>query len=197
MANVKAVHFVGESIVRFLDNSYPDDLRHDFACTFKQSATGFLANADEADTTLSLLLYRIQSNEHLRQTRPTPFSNRRPPLALDLDYLLTVWSKAAGDEHVILTWAMRQLQLHPTLDGSILRGDASWKRTDSIEITPAELSLEQMARIWDRMHSSYRLSVAYTARVVLVEEDSMTDSLPVVAERFSYGGVPESNGGRL
>jgi hypothetical protein len=194
MANVKAVHFVGESIVRFLDNSYPDTLRHDFPCTFKQSATGFLANSDEADTTLSLLLHRIQSNEYLRQSRPAPFSNRRPPLALDLDYLLTVWSKQPGDEHVILTWAMRQLQLHAILDGSALRGDASWKTTDKIEIVPAELTLEQMARIWDKMHSSYRLSVAYTARVVLVEEDEMPDSLPVVAEQFSYGGMP-GNGG--
>ncbi len=191
MANVKAVHFVGESIVRLLDNSYPDDLRHDFPCIFKQSSTGFLASADEADTTLSLLLYRIQSNEHLRQARPTPFSNRRPPLALDLEYLLTVWSKAPGDEHVILTWAMRQLQLHPILDGSTLRGDASWKPTEKIEIIPAELTLEQMARIWDRMHSSYRLSVAYTARLVLVEEASMPETLQAIAERFSTGEMGE------
>jgi hypothetical protein len=194
MANVKAVHFVGESIIRFLDNSYPEDLRHDFPCTFKQSATGFIANSDETDTTLSLLLYRIQFNEHLRQSRPTPFSNRRPATALDLDYLLTVWSKLPGDEHVILTWAVRQLQLHAVFDGSALRGDASWKPADRIEIVPAELTLEQMARIWDKMHSSYRLSVAYTARVVLVEEDVVPDSLPVVAEEFSYSGMPESNG---
>src|SRR6185436_12231902 len=118
--------------------------------------------------------------------RPSAYSNRQPPLALDLQYLLTIWASKPDDEHVVLTWAMRQLQLHPVLDRSILRGAASWKDTDRIEIIPAELSHEQMARIWDKMRASYRLSVAYTARVVLIEEDGLPDSLPVVAERFSY-----------
>ena len=186
MANVKAVHFVGESIMDFLEFSYPEDMRTTFKCAFKQTSTGALAAADDENTTLTLLLYRVQMNEHQRQARGSGFNQRKSPLALDLHYLLTAWSSKPSDEHVTLTWAMRQLQLFPVLDKSMLRGTASWKDTDRIEIIPAELSHEQMARIWDKLRPTYRLSVGYVARMVLIEEDETPDALPVIAERFSY-----------
>jgi hypothetical protein len=60
-----------------------------------------------------------------------------------------------------------------------------------IQIISAELSNEDMMRIWDTLKPSYRLSVAYIARVVRIEGDEVEDARPVVATRLLWGDRQE------
>jgi hypothetical protein len=55
-------------------------------------------------------------------------------------------------------------------------------------VIPAELTTEDMMRIWDALDPPCRLSVSYIARLVRLDPDTMEAAgPPVVARRFAYG----------
>lgn len=192
MANILAIHSVGHSLINSLGRAYPPELRAQHSCDFQLFSSGQLANLQEIDTTLSLYLYRVTVNDQMRNTRRTSDAHSKDvPLSLDLHYLLTVWADSAMAEHHILAWAMREWYLHPTLNASSLSAEAGWTPNDIIQIIPTELSTEDMMRIWDALEPSYRLSVAYIARVVRLDADRLPDALPVVATRFDYRQIEE------
>ena len=197
MTNVFAIHSVGESLRTYLDNSYPQELRDIHPCEFKLLSSGELAGTAEIDGVLSLYLYRVTMNEHFRNTKRIVDTTREnTPLSVDLHYLITVWYKRAFPEHTVLAWAMRQLQQHPVLDRSSLSPEAGWGAGEFIQVIPAELSTEDIMRIWDALDPAYRLSVSYIARVVRIDTDSTLAGMPVVASRFAVangvgaGGAP-------
>lgn len=186
MTNVHAIHSVGESLAAYLNNTYPEALRDRFGCQFRLVSSGEMADAGSEfnQTTLTLYLYRVTMNEHLRGTRRAVGSLRTDqPLSVDLHYLLTVWANNAPEEQVILAWAMRQLHQHPVLDQASLSPDAEWGPGEYVQVIPAELSTEDIMRIWDAFDSSYRLSVSYIARVVRIDGEG-TRELPHVATRL-------------
>ena len=187
MANLYSVHSVGESLATSLRHAYPDALRTAFPCDFRLLSSGEMAN-DTANisTTLSLFLYRVSMNEYLRNSViVSEPPERSVPLSVDLHYLMIVWASSAEAEHTILTWAMRQLQLYPVLDTSSISPEGGWSNDDHIQVIPAELSTEDIMRIWDAFEAHYRLTVSYVARVVRVDADSIPDTRPVVATRFA------------
>jgi Pvc16 N-terminal domain len=187
VTNVLAIHSVGESLRAYLDSSYPADLRARNPCEFKLVSSGELAGDVELDAALTLYLYRVTVNEHTRNVRRvTGPTAENVPLAVDLHYLLTVWSRSAFTEQVVIAWAMRQLHQHPVLDASSLTPEAEWGSGDFVQVIPAELSTEDVMRIWDALDPGYRLSVSYIARVVRIDTDPFPTALPVVATRFAH-----------
>jgi hypothetical protein len=190
MANVLAVHSVGNSIVAYLRNSYPSDIagRPMPACSFDLVSCGQLAGDVEESTRITLLLHRVTVNEHGRQSRAAGAGRAGPaPLSLDLHYLLTAWAATPLDEQVTFAWALRQLHQHPVLDASVLSPEAGWARDEVIQIVPAELTTEDMMRIWDALDPSYRLSATYVARLVRLDPDEFAEFRPVVARRLGFG----------
>jgi hypothetical protein len=187
MANQFAIHSVGESLRKYLENSYPQELRASNSCSFRLVSSGELTDPSAFGTSLTLYLYRVTMNEHLRNIpRVNDPSDAMSPLAVDLHYLMTVWANNALAEHTILCWAMRQLYQHPVLDNSSLSPEAGWSSADIIQLIPAELSNEDVMRIWDALDPPYRLSVSYIARVARIDADAFESSRPAVATRFSY-----------
>jgi uncharacterized protein DUF4255 len=187
VANVLAVHSVGASLATYLRNSYPSDLRVQHPCDFRLVSSSDLVGTPEFGTTLSLYLFRVTQNEHLRNIprRNDPLDGAAP-LAVDLHYLMTVWADSALAEHTILAWAMRQLHALPVLDVSSLSPEAGWTPADFVQVIPAELSHEELMRIWEALDPPYRLSVSYIARVVRIDLDTAPASLPVVATRLTF-----------
>ncbi|MBW4484542.1 MAG: DUF4255 domain-containing protein [Tildeniella torsiva UHER 1998/13D] len=210
MANVRAIHSVGESLVTYLQTAYLTFQRQQEQlalaagpegavaltfpdCQFRLLSSNAMDDVDgESDTLLSLYLHRVAINEHLRNSRPANGLPRQEvPLSVDLHYLLTVWADSALAEHILLAWTMRQFHRLPILDESYLSTDAGWGPGEVVQIIPAELSNEDMMRIWDTLKPSYHLSVAYIARVVQIEVDEVEDSQPVVAMRLGWGDRTE------
>lgn len=111
-------------------------------------------------------------------------------LYLDLHYLLSYWdasAEGAEAEQKILIWTMRQLQSHPILDTSILSLSSAapgWDKTDSVQLVPADLSLQDILDIWDGLGPNYRLTISYVVRVVRVDR-AITPEMPVVATRLT------------
>ena len=190
MANVQALHSVGNSIVTYLQHTYPATIngKPAPACGFALLSSGELAAAVPDGTRLSLYLYRVTVNEHQRQQRPDRMSpEQQAPLGLDLHFLLTAWADTALDELVPMAWAMRQLYEHPILDASSLSPEAGWAPDEVVQIIPSELTVHDMMRIWDAFEPPYRLSVSYIARLVRLDPDRIDAAGPVVASRFAYG----------
>jgi len=94
MANIRAIHSVGNSIVTYLRNTYPDIAGGAAMpdCDFALLSMAELATPPDANNRLALSLYRITVNEHMRQQRPDRTSAEQPaPLGLDLHFLLSAW----------------------------------------------------------------------------------------------------------
>jgi hypothetical protein len=189
LANVFALHSVGESLATFLRNAYPQALREQHAAEFKLVSSGQLSNPEASfEDGLTLLLHRVTVSEHLRNARPSRNPDSVAPLVLDLHYLLSAWSQNAQTEQVLLAWAAAMLHEHAILDASSLTPDAGWAPDEVIHIVPSELSSEDMMRIWDAVAPPYRLSLSYTARVVRIDSTLLAPPPPVVARRLTVGG---------
>ena len=185
MADFLAIHSVGNSLVTALRNAYPADLEEDHPCQFRLLSSSELAQEDDFAPALTLYLHRVTLNEHLRNQGSPGNPHAQPgPLSLNLHYLLTVWSDSAEAEQTIFAWAMRQLHLTPLLDVSSLSPEAGWRPDEIIQLVPAELTNEDLMRIWDALAPSYRLSYPYVARLVRIEVPE-EDHRPVVAQRFA------------
>ena len=77
------------------------------------------------------------------------------------------------------------------LDASALSPEGGWSRDEVIQIVPAELSTEDVMRIWDALEPPYRLSASYVARLVRVDPDEDGEFRPVVARRLGFGTEAE------
>ncbi len=189
MANIYSVHSVAGSIIQFLRNAYPAELQESYPCAFRVVSSGEMAeDSDDFDTSVTLYLYRTIINEHVRNA-PSQHSSRdiSVPLSLDLHLVMSIWANSAAAEHTICAWVMRQLHQHPIMDVSSLTEEGGWSANDVVHIIPAELSNEDLMRIWDAIAPYYRLSVSYIARVVRIDVEPSDTGLPVVATRYQYG----------
>ena len=190
MANVQAIHSVGNSLVTYLQNTYPptlDGLTMP-SCAFALLSSGELETTPPDGARLTLYLYRVTVNEYQRQQRPDRMSpQQQAPLGLDLHFMMTMWADKAQDELVPMAWAMRQLHEHPILDASSLSPEAGWGPDEVVQIIPSELTVHDMMRLWDAFEPTYRLSVSYIARLVRLDPDRFDAAGPVVATRFGFG----------
>jgi hypothetical protein len=188
LANFNAIFSVGNSLAQYLQNAYPPDLAKSFPCQFKLVSSTDIASEETTalDQVVSIFLHRVTTNENFRTVRvlqDTP--NKQPVVFLDLHYLLTYWGSSAQAEQTILGWTMQQLQSSLILDSSILSADGGWDKTESVQLVVADLTLEDVLRIWDALGPKYRLSIAYIARVVRIDR-AVTPPGPVVATRFTF-----------
>jgi hypothetical protein len=140
---------------------------------------------------VNLFLYEASPNAALRNMDPPTARDgdtARPPLALDLHYLLTVYG-GAGDEvlaHRILGRSMRAFHDHPVLGrqeiASALAGNDLGDQIERVRISHEPLSLDEMTKLWGAFQKEYRTSTAYTVSVVLIDSDRPARTpLPVLA----------------
>jgi hypothetical protein len=174
MANALATHSVGKSLMTSLQNAYDaqNEITHPFA--FRLISAGELAElAAPPRNALTLFLYRLAQNEQPRSNRaPGSPVNANPPLTLELHYLLTAWADSASMEQTVLTWAMREIQMHPVLDSSNLSLEGGWEASDVVQLVPANLTNDELAGVWRLLSPPYHLSVSYIARGVRIDTHS-------------------------
>jgi len=189
MANEFALISLADSLAARLTHAYPPALQAAHPCSFQSVGSGgLLSDLGAEGAVLSVWPHRVTVNEQLRNVRPAPLpaaGRRNRPLALDVHLLLSVWSGSAATELVVLAWVMRELHREPILDASALSATGGWRADEVVQLVPAEMSVEDMMRIWEAIAPSYRISVPFVARIVSldVEED---EAAPVLARRFDY-----------
>jgi hypothetical protein len=194
MTNPRAIYAAGEFLRSYLERAYERERGRQGSYLADVGSCGFdlLASKEFFDAgnftlpRISLYLYRVTVNEHLRNVPRPNHPRQEVPLPLDLHYLLTVWAANSKDEQILLAWAAQQLYLNPLLDTAVLDHSVSWQIGDQIQVVPANLSNEELLRIWETLQTAYRLSVPYVARLVRIDREPIPDARPVVVTRFAY-----------
>lgn len=164
---------------------------------------------------VNLYLYHTAVNPTWRNLdipwRTRSGETARPPLAINLYYLLTAFYGDGEDNIDTTTDATRLLGSHRLLgramsvlhDYAILDAEAiqailpsadqlehPYDQVEHVRITPQTLTLDEMSKLWSSFQSQYRLSVAYEVSVVLIESSHNPKTpLPVLRRGPDDQGV--------
>ena len=157
------------------------------------------ADLDTNDSVrLSLYLYRIVENAYMKNRFPiegTGGMQRKPPLTLDLHYLLTPLVGTPREQQVVLGKSMQVLYDRAMLESSDLSGSLGLTG-ETVQLTLNSVSLEELTRVWQALEIPYRLSVCYIARVAIVDSEQEELVVPVIEKRVTYGTIKPGGKGR-
>jgi len=138
---------------------------------------------------LSIYLYRILENPYTKNRFPlngTGGKQRKPPLTLDLYYLVTPLVGTPREQQIVLGKTMQTLYDRAILESVDLPGSLG-ASGEEIRLILNPVSLEELTRVWQALEISYRLSVCYVARVAIVNSEDEQFAQPVVYRRVTYG----------
>ena len=180
---------VSKTLLDLLDNNLPGGISVDL-----------LSPKHPDNNALTLFLYKVLETPDFKNAPPQQTTKdgklieTRPPLTVDLYYLLTAHSKNSSliNGHIALSHAMRIFYDNGVLQGSLLRADKPISKgltQDSIlRITLNPLSMEDMSRIWSLFpDTSYEISVSYLVTPVPIESSRDEGSAPVVDQFHEHG----------
>jgi hypothetical protein len=172
VAKAQAIAVTGQTVLGLLADNIP---KSEFAnARFELYQTANFSSPMEEG--ISLFLYRVEINAALRNF-PSKTGldgiTRRPPLPLDLYYLLTVWAKDAVKQQRILGWAMRTLEDAPILSAGRLNHFGTetdvFQPNETVEVIFHSLSLQDMSNLWSTFKISVPSSVGYIARIIGID----------------------------
>lgn len=134
-----------------------------------------------------------------------------PPLPLDLHYLLTFYGNEAGggDEDVeaqrMLALAGLGLHERPSFTSDEMRAALEEVdptaatnfdgRQEPVRLSPTNLNVDELSRLWAAFQVKYRLSTAFVASVVLIEARTKRPAAaPVISRGSGDRGFPAEAG---
>jgi hypothetical protein len=188
MATYPAIAITGQAILKLLTESCP---RAEFgAVSFELFHVGNFSQPRPMDEGISLFLYRLGVNA-ARRNLPSQVKlnglRYRPPLPLDLYYLLTAWAKSAAKQQRLLGWAMRVLEDTPLLPSGLLNDVGPepeiFQPNETVEIIYEPLSLQDMYNIWSVLKASPQLSASYVVRAVSIDSTVLITEAALVQTR--------------
>jgi hypothetical protein len=138
---------------------------------------------------LSVYLYRVGENGFMKNRHPVEGTGgqlQKPPLCLDLYYLITPMLTDAFDRQVVLGKVMQVLYDHPTLDGPDLVGSLAGAG-DVLRLSLNSVPLNEVALVWQALQIPYMLCASYIMRVALVQSGEEHGGARVVAVDRRYG----------
>jgi hypothetical protein len=186
VAKFQAIAATGQTILGLLADAVP---KPEFsAARFELFQVGdFQPSLEEG---ISLYLYRVAVNGSRRNLAPTVAPNGkrfRPPLPLDLHYMLSAWARTAESEQRLLGFAMRTLADTPILHAGLLNhyGPETdiFRPAETVELILDQLTLQDLNNLWSATKISPPLSVNYVARMIAIESTRELVDLPVVQTR--------------
>lgn len=145
---------------------------------------------DDNSVRLSIYLYRVVEDATSKNRFPVNGSggaSRKPPLTLDLYYLVTPLVGTPRDQHIVLGKVMQVLYDRTILDGADLVG-ALKSSGDPVRVILNPVTLEETTRVWQALEISYRLSVCYLVRVAMLDSRREQFQQPVVEKSTTFGG---------
>jgi hypothetical protein len=155
-----------------------------------------------ANPSLNLFLYQTAINaawRNLDLPQVKSGEGGKPPLALNLHYLITPYSEDGGPiyprNHRILGAAMSVLHDHPVLlPGDIPQGSDGGLRDqfERLRITLLPASIDEISKLWSALQTNYQLSAAYEVTVVLIESKLPAKAPLPVLKRGDEDRGPEA-----
>ena len=195
MSNHLAIATVTATLQRMLQSAVGVDMEGATVTTVRPDSNG----GGTPETGLNLYLYQVSPNLAGRNMDlPTRRSDgttvMRPRVAFDLHYLLTFYGEESSlVPQRVLGSVARTLHAQPILSRESIRTTVDEHEylsdsnlADEVELvrfTPISLSLEELSKLWSVFFQvPYRLSVAYQASVVQIEEEETISVAKPVTE---------------
>ncbi|TGA83679.1 DUF4255 domain-containing protein [Streptomyces sp. MZ04] len=161
-----------------------------------------IAEGDGTKGVLNLFLHQTGIDPAWRNADPDgshPGECRHPALPLVLHYLFTAHVPPGENSTVperLLGAAMAALHERPQLRADDLRAAAGFSdlhlQQEPVKVTPAMMTADEMCLLWAALGHGYRLSVAYEARVVLIDSATPGRAPLPVLRRGAAGTGPEA-----
>ncbi len=199
MSNHLAIATVTATLQRILQDTVQADVEGARVTTVRPDNVG----RGIPETGVNIFLYRIAPlnwrNQDLPGRRSTGELQKRPQIALELNYIMTCYGNEVELEpQRLLGSVVRTMHSQPILKSESIRNtleDSSFRylresdlpdQVESIRFAPLGLSTEDLSKIWSIFFQTpYSLSLAYQGSVVLIESsDIPRRALPVRKPRF-------------
>lgn len=190
MASYHAIAATGEAILGLLEAACPKT-------EFPSAEFALYQPSDFQEPIregISLYLYRVSINTSRRSLPPRLDRNGRrykASLPVDLSYALTAWATSAARQQRLLGWAMRTMQDTPILPAGLLNHYGPEAQTfgpsESVELFCESLTLQDSVNLWEAFKPHPQLSVAYIARLILLDSElEMPEGAPVQTREFDF-----------
>lgn len=142
---------------------------------------------------VSLYLYRVtvSGNRNLPPQRGPDGRRYRPPIPLDLHFLVTAWAETAIRQQRMLGFAIRTLEDTPILPAGVLNQHSPepnvFRPEETVELVYESVSVQDFGYIWDVAQTKEQPSATYVARMVEIESlVSVDDAGPVQTRVLEY-----------
>jgi len=197
VASYQAIVGVSRAIRGLLDMACP---RPEFeGARFEvYQASDFQNPMDEG---VSLYLYRVGSSSRRNlPSRTGPNGETyRPPLALDLYYMLTAWGRTFEKQQGLLGFCIRELGNMPILPSGLLNhfGPEAdiFHQDEAVELVFEPLTLQDFANIWEPLKPNLQPSATYVARMVTIESTvQVTDGSNAQTRQFDFKNTTPLSG---
>jgi hypothetical protein len=193
MGDYSVVADAGQSIINVLWEEIQTDAQVNGLIP-SEAAISLESPADLAGNNsvrISIYLYRIVEDPYMKNrfqsVAGSGGSQRKPPLSLDLYYLVTPMLGAPRDQQIMLGKVMQVLYDRAILEGPDLSG-ALTTGNQQLRVMINPVSLEECTRVWQALEVPYRLSVCYVARVAMVDSRVEQFAQSVLASTSSMQG---------
>jgi len=148
---------------------------------------------------VSLYLYRltVSSNRNLPPRLGRDGRRYRPPLPLDLHFLVTAWADDAVKQQRLLGFAIRTLEDTPILPAGVLNQHGPepdvFRPEETVELVFEGLSVQDTSYVWEVAQTKEQPSAPYVARMVEIESSiALDEAAPVQTREFDLAkaGTP-------
>ena len=193
MASYKAINGVMSELMEYLKRRLPDELESGPINAKIELFSSQRLAGNISGNVIGIYLYRVLVDSYGRNRYLTPGGGGpqtpQPELPVNLHFLLVVYGSNTQNEMDLLAWAMQQLSGAVTLDAGNLRDiDPSWNPKETVQITPEDLSTEDLFRIWEVLKADYTVSIPYVAKTIrLLPDPPLRDNTPVKTRVFESG----------
>jgi len=193
VASFQAIAATGQAMLGLLADAVP---KPEFAnAQFELYQIGNLVNP--MDEGISLYLYRVAVNGTRRNMPPVtgPDGRRyRPPIPLDLHYLLSAWARSPVKQQRLLGWAIRMFEDVPILPTGLLNNYGPepeiFQPGETVELVLESLTLQDLNNLWSATKATPPLSVGYVVRMVGISSMlSLSEAAEVQTREFKSGAL--------
>jgi hypothetical protein len=145
---------------------------------------------------ISLYLYRVtvNANRNLPAYLGPDGKRYRPPIPLDVHFLVTAWAETAIRQQRMLGFAIRTIEDTPILPSGVLNQHSPepevFRPQESVELVYEMLTVQDVGYIWDVAQTKEQPSAPYVARMVTIESTIATEEAgPVQTRELDFAQV--------
>jgi hypothetical protein len=155
--------------------------------TFAHYQAGDLASPMTEGVSLYLYRVTVSANRNLPPQLGPDGRRYRPPIPLDLHFLVTAWAETAVRQQRLLGFAIRTLEDTPILPAGVLNQHSPepnvFRPEETVELVFESVTVQDFGYIWDVAQTKEQPSATYVARMVEIESPVSVDDAGLVQTR--------------